>query len=68
MSLWEGDQEVAQRSGRDEPTWVAIHTTGISLYIYLYLTLAKTLCLSYYLLVFPSTKSENKRFCSEAEG
>jgi hypothetical protein len=33
--LWEGDQEVTKRSGRDEPTWVAIHmcmeaTLGIS--------------------------------------
>jgi hypothetical protein len=55
--LWEGDQEVAKRSGRDEPVWVVIHmcmeaTLGISLYSYLYLTLAKTLCLSYYLLSF----------------
>jgi uncharacterized membrane protein YgcG len=37
--------------------WVAIHmcmeaTMGISLYSYLYLKLAKTLCLSYYLLCF----------------
>jgi hypothetical protein len=23
--LWEGDQEVAKRSGRDEPMWVAIN-------------------------------------------
>jgi hypothetical protein len=23
--LWEGDKEVAKRSGRDEPMWVAIH-------------------------------------------
>jgi hypothetical protein len=26
--LWEGDQEVAKRSGRDEPLWVAIHVHG----------------------------------------
>jgi hypothetical protein len=37
--------------------WVAIHMCmeaklGISLYGYLYLKLAKTLCLSYYLLYF----------------
>jgi hypothetical protein len=37
--------------------WVAIHvcmevTLGISLYSYLYLKKAKTLCLSYYLLCF----------------
>jgi hypothetical protein len=46
-----------KRSGRDEPTWVAINKCteamlGISLYSYLYLKLAKTLCLSYYLLCF----------------
>jgi hypothetical protein len=55
--LWEGDQEVVKRSGRDEPMWVVIHMCmeamlGISLYSYLYLKLAKTLCLSYYLLCF----------------
>jgi hypothetical protein len=42
-----------KRSGRDEPVWVAIHkcmeaTLRISLHRYLYLKLAKTLCLSYY--------------------
>jgi hypothetical protein len=46
--------------------WVPIHMCmeamlGISLYSYLYLKLAKTLCLSFYLLRFSSTKSENKR-------
>jgi hypothetical protein len=50
------------RTGRDEPMWVAIHkcmeaTVGISLYNYLYLKLAKIICLS----VFSSTKSEKKR-------
>jgi hypothetical protein len=49
--IWEGDQEVVKRSGRDKPMWVAIHkcmeaVLGISL------KLAKTLCLSYYLLCF----------------
>jgi hypothetical protein len=53
----EGDQKVVKRSGRDEPMWVGIHkytdaTLGITLYGYLYLKLAKTLCLSYYLLCF----------------
>jgi hypothetical protein len=52
-----------KRSGRDEPMWVPIHkcteaTPGISMYSYLYLKLAKTLCLSY---AFSSTKSENKK-------
>jgi hypothetical protein len=42
-----------KRSGRDEPMWVAIHKCmeamlGISLSSYLYLKLAKMLCLSYY--------------------
>jgi hypothetical protein len=46
-----------KRSGRDEPIWVVIHicivtTLGLSLYNYLYLKLAKTLCFSYYLLSF----------------
>jgi hypothetical protein len=44
-------------SGRDEPMWIVIYmcmeaTLGISLYSYLYLKLAKILCLSYYLLCF----------------
>jgi hypothetical protein len=44
-----------KRSGRDEPIRVVTHmcmeaTLGISLY--LYLMLAKILCLSYYLLYF----------------
>jgi hypothetical protein len=42
-------------SGKDEPIWVVIHMCieamlGISLYSYLYLKLAKMLCLSYYCL------------------
>jgi hypothetical protein len=44
-------------SGRDEPMWIAIHKCmeamlGMSLYSYLYLKLAKMLCLSYCLLCF----------------
>jgi hypothetical protein len=55
--LWEGDQEVVKRSGRNEPMWIAIHICvetmlGISLYSYLYLKLAKAMCLSYYHLCF----------------
>jgi hypothetical protein len=55
--LWEGDQEVVKRSGRDEPMWVVIHqcmeaTLGISLYNYLNPKLAKMICLFYYLLCF----------------
>jgi hypothetical protein len=55
--LWESDQEVVKRSGRDEPVWVVIHmymevTLGISLCSCLYLKLAKILCLSCYLLRF----------------
>jgi hypothetical protein len=46
-----------KRTGRDEPMWVAIHMgmeamLGIPLHSYLYLKLAKTLCLPYYLLCF----------------
>jgi hypothetical protein len=53
--LWEGDKEVEKRFGRDEPMWVAVHmcmeaTLGVSLY--LFLKLAKMLCLSYCLLCF----------------
>jgi hypothetical protein len=49
--LWEGDQEVVKRSGRYETMWFAIHKfmeamPVISLYIYLYSKLAKTICLS----------------------
>jgi hypothetical protein len=55
--LWEEDQEVVKRSGRDEPMWVVIHKCmeampGICLYSYLYPKLAKMLCPSYYLLCF----------------
>jgi hypothetical protein len=73
--LREGDQEVVKRSDRDEPMWVLTHmymeaTLGISLYSYLYLKLAKTLHLSYYLLCFSlqqnwRTRGQN-RFCLEA--
>jgi hypothetical protein len=54
-SIWEGDQEVVKRSGKDESIWVEIHLCmeamlGISLYSYSYLKLAKTLCLPYYCL------------------
>jgi hypothetical protein len=54
-SLWEGNGEVVKRSGRHESTWVVTHLymeamLGISLYSYLYLKLAKMLCLSYYCL------------------
>jgi hypothetical protein len=50
--LWEANQEVVKGSGRDKPMWVAIHACmkamlGISLYSYLQLKIAKTLCLSY---------------------
>jgi hypothetical protein len=55
--LWEGDQEIVERSGRDEPMRVAIHMCveamlGISLYSYPYLKLTKMPCLSYYFLCF----------------
>jgi hypothetical protein len=63
--LWEGDQEVAKRYGRDEPMWVAIHkcmeaTLGTSLYSYLYLKLVKMTCLSYCFLCFLFNKIREK--------
>jgi hypothetical protein len=62
-SLWEEDQEVAKRSGRDEPMWVVIYiymVTILEIFLYscLYHKLPKTICLYH---VFSSTKSENKR-------
>jgi hypothetical protein len=56
-----------KRSGRNEPTWVAIHMCmeamlGISLYSYLYIKVAKMLCLLFFIsYVFSSKKSANKR-------
>jgi hypothetical protein len=63
--LWEGDWEVVKRSGRHEPMWAAIlkcmeAMLGISLYSYLYFKLAKTLCVSYYLLCFLFNKIEEQ--------
>jgi hypothetical protein len=64
--LWEGDQEVVKRSGRDEPIWVVKHmcmetTQGTSLYSYLHLKLAKMPCFKKLSLMFsPQKKSENK--------
>jgi hypothetical protein len=64
--LWEEDQRVVKRTGKDEPMWVVIHicleiTQGISLYSYFYLKLEKIPCFSYYLLFSSSTKLENRR-------
>jgi hypothetical protein len=59
------DQEVVKRCGRGEPIWVVIHMCmeamlEIFLYIYFYLTLAKTIffIISY---VFPPTNLKNKK-------
>jgi hypothetical protein len=65
-SLWEGEQEVVKRSGRDEPMWIAIHmcmetTLRISMYSYLYLKLAKCDVFLFISYVFSSTKSEKRR-------
>jgi hypothetical protein len=51
------------KSSRDEPMWVVIHKfmdamLGVSLHSYLYLKLAKTICLSYYLLYFLFNKNQ----------
>jgi hypothetical protein len=54
-------------SGRDEPMWVSINKCmeamlGTSLYSYLYLKLAKMLCLSYYLcFLFNKIGEEGRR-------
>jgi hypothetical protein len=55
-----------KRSGRDEPMWITKHMCmdaklGISVYSYLYLKLAKILCLSFMSYASSSTKLENKR-------
>jgi hypothetical protein len=71
--LWEGDQEVAKKSGRDEPTWALIHmymeaVLGICQYSYLYLKLAKRYVFLIISYVFSSTKLDtwgHNRFCSE---
>jgi hypothetical protein len=63
-----------KRSGRDEPMWVAIHMCmkamlSISLYHYLYLKLAKTLCLYYLLcLLFNKRTRGQSKFSLEGEG
>jgi hypothetical protein len=56
-TLWEGDQEVVKRSGRDEPICVVIYicmeiTEGIFLYSYYCLKLAKMPHFSYYFSCF----------------
>jgi hypothetical protein len=58
--LWEGDQEVVKRSGRDELMWVLIHMCmeamlGISLYSYLSQT-SKNAVFLIIAYVFSSTK------------
>jgi hypothetical protein len=60
-----------KRSGKDEPIRVVIHMCmeallGISLYSYLYLKLAKMLCLSHYLLCFLFNKSGEEGTTSSA--
>jgi hypothetical protein len=57
--------EVVKRSGRDEPIRVVIYMCkeamlGISLYSFHYLKLAKTLCVSCYLLCFLFNKIGEK--------
>jgi hypothetical protein len=62
--LWEGDQKVVKRSGRDESVWVAVckcmeATLGIFLYRHLYLKLVKTL--SFLLLLMFSLQQNQRR-------
>jgi hypothetical protein len=65
--LWEEDQEVMKRLGRNEPMWVAIHkwmeaTPGIFLYSYPYLKLAKIL--SFLLFLMFSFQQNQRRGCN----
>jgi hypothetical protein len=53
--LWENDQKIVKRSSRDESVQVVTYMCmeamlRIFLYSYVYLRLAKMLCLSYYRL------------------
>jgi hypothetical protein len=74
--LWEGDQEVVKRSGRDEPIWVVIHLCmeamlGISLYSFLYLKLGKNAMSSLLSPMFSLKQDQRRRggngFCLEAK-
>jgi hypothetical protein len=74
-SVWEGDQEVVKRSGRDKSVGVVIHicmetAQGISLFSYLYLKLAKMPCLLFFFIfyAFSFTKSEVETGSREAVG
>jgi hypothetical protein len=63
--LWEGDQEVAKRSGRNKPVWVTIHKfmeamLGISFYSYLYPKLAKQYVFLIISYIFLTKKSEKR--------
>jgi hypothetical protein len=73
--LWESDQEVVKRSGRDEPIEVVIYMCmegrlGISPYCYPFLKLAETL--SFLLLIMSSLQQNwrrgQNRFYLEARG
>jgi hypothetical protein len=71
--LWEGNQEVVKRSGRDEPMWVVIHKCmeailGISLYSCFYLKLAKLLCISYDLLCFQQKRRRGQNLFRNGGG
>jgi hypothetical protein len=64
-SLWEEDEGVVKRSGRDEPIWVIVHicmeaTLEFSLYSSLYLNLAKISCFSYCLFMLFLLLEERK--------
>jgi hypothetical protein len=65
LSIWEGDQELVKRSGRDESTWVVTHLymeamLGVSLYSYPYLNQQKCFTFLIIAYVFSSTKLEIK--------
>jgi hypothetical protein len=75
-SIWEGDQEVVKRSGRDESIWVVTHPNcveamlGISLYSYPYLNWQKHYVFLIIAYFYTSTKLEKRaeRICLEVRG
>jgi hypothetical protein len=67
LLLWEGDQEVVKRSGRDKPMWVAMYMCietilEISLYSYLYLKLAKQYVFFLLSLMFSLQQNQRTRW------
>jgi hypothetical protein len=63
--LWEGDQEIEKRPGRNELMWVSVHMcmeAKLGIFLYFYLKLLKTLCLFYYLSCFLFNKIREQEY------